>query len=88
MSTPKDRWFEVWFDPGSDILPAYLLIVTPDPANPGGVLVCDPSKNNRVVYEGANYERTCIWLSEDEYELVEGRMFVDDIFPLPTKKNS
>ena len=84
MSTSQDKWFEVWFDQGEDLLPTYLLIVIPDKARPGLVLVCDPLENNRVVHEGQNYEETRFWLAEDEYSLVTGRVFLDDPFPLIT----
>ena len=86
MSISEDRWFEVWFDQGEDVLPTWLLIVIPDAANPGLVLVCDPFQNNQVIHSGQNYEDTRIWLAEDEYELVNGRVFPDDGFPLPTDK--
>ncbi|HKO98276.1 MAG TPA: hypothetical protein VJU86_14860 [Pyrinomonadaceae bacterium] len=84
MSNSEDRWFEVWFDQGEDVLPTYLLIVIPDPANPGLVVVCDPFENNRIVHSGQNYDDTCIWLAEDEYDPVVGRTFPDDGLPLAT----
>jgi len=86
MSTSENRWFEVWFDQGGDVLPTWLLIVIPDTANPGLVLVCDPFENNRIIHKGQSYEDTCIWLGEDEYELVHGRVFPDDGLPLATSK--
>jgi hypothetical protein len=73
-----DKWFEVWFSEGQDVLPYYLLVVTPDPGNPGRVVVIDPKENNRVVYQGQSYEDTMLWLKEDEYSQVEGREFPDD----------
>jgi hypothetical protein len=84
MSSSPNRWFEVWFDQGEDLLPTYVLIVIPDKARPGLVLVCDPLENNRVVHEGQNYEKTRFWLKEDEFSLVTGRVFLDDPFPLAT----
>jgi len=80
----QDRWFEVWFDQGEDLLPTYLLVVIPDIARPGLVLVCDPLENNRVVHGGQNYEETRFWLTEDEYSLVTGRVFLADPFSLAT----
>jgi hypothetical protein len=85
MSTSEDRWFEVWFDQGEDVLPTWLLIVTPDVANPGLVLVHDPFEN-RIVHRGQNYKDTRIWLAEDEYSLASGRMFHDETYPLATKE--
>jgi hypothetical protein len=80
MSTSQNNWFEVWFDEGEDLLPTYLLIVIPDKTRPGFVLVCDPLENNRVVHEAQNYEAARVWLAEDEYSPVTGRVFLDDPF--------
>jgi hypothetical protein len=87
MSTSEDRWFEVWFSPGEDLRPTWLLVVTPDTANPGRVLVFDPQENYKTVYQGHDYEEARLWLNEDEYELVD-RVFPDDGWPLGTKSSS
>lgn len=81
MNISGERWFEVWFDQGEDALPTWLLIVTPDEASPGKVVVYDPQENYRVVHHGQTYEATRIWLQEDEYSLIDGRMFPDEGFP-------
>ena len=81
MSTSEDLWFEVWFDEGEDALPTWLLIVTPDKASPGKVVVYDPQENYRVVHQGQSYDATRLWLQEDEYSLIHGRMFPDAYFP-------
>jgi hypothetical protein len=81
MSTFEDRWFEVWFSPGEDLRPTWLLILTPDQAIPGHFLVYDPQENFRIVHSG-DYEDVLQWLAEDEFSLVEGRMFPDDGLPL------
>jgi hypothetical protein len=78
MSTSEDKWFEVWFTEGHDVIPTYLLIVTPDPKQLDLVLVLDPYEKNGVVHQGQNYDDTRLWLSEDEYYLVDGRVFPDD----------
>lgn len=78
MSIAENRWFEVWFTDGEDVEPTYLLIVKPDQANPEFVVVLDPIENFKVIYKGKIYEETKLWLQEDEYELVEGRVFPDD----------
>jgi hypothetical protein len=78
MSISKDKWFEVWFDEEEDVIPTYLLIVTPDPKQSNLVLVVDSHENNRVIHQGQNYEATRLWLQEDEYSLVDGRVFTDD----------
>lgn len=73
-----DKWFEIWFSEGKDVVPYYLLIVTPDPSNTSLVVVLDPKENLKVVHQGESYEKTVLWLHEDEYNLVEGRQFPDD----------
>jgi len=84
MSTSEDRWFEVWFSEGVDIRPYYLLVVVPDTARPGYFVVSDPQQNNRIVYEARDYETVRLWLNEDDYNVVEGRMFPDDGWPGPS----
>lgn len=86
MSIFDDRWFEVWSSSsGGKLRPTWLYVVTPDEANQGQILVFDPQENYKVVYSGRNYEDTFDWLREDDFSLVEGRMFQDDGFPLHTK---
>lgn len=79
MNAAEDKWFEIWFDESDEVLPNWLLIVTPDPANPGFVVVYDPFEK-RVIHSGDNYDDTCVWLAEDEFELVRGRMHIEEYF--------
>lgn len=81
MATYEDRWFEVWFSDGEELGPTWLLIVTPDLSKPGCFVVYDPQQKNRIIYRGKDYDTTTTWLAEDEYSLVEGRMFPDDGWP-------
>lgn len=74
----ENKWFEVWFSEGEDVVPTYLLIVTPDPENTSQVIVLDPKENYKVIHQGESYENTVMWLAEDEYSLVDGRQFPDD----------
>jgi hypothetical protein len=78
MATSENKWFEVWYTEGEDVIPTYLLIVTPDPRQPDLVQVVDPYEKNRIVHQGQRYEATRLWLSEDEYYLVNGRVFPDN----------
>ena len=78
MTIYDDKWFEIWYSEGSEVLPTYLLIVTTNSNKSGEILVIDPSKNNAVVFRGKNYEDVCSWLWEDDFHLVEGRVFPDD----------
>ena len=79
MTLSENKWFEIWFDEGVDVLPNWLLIVTPDPANHGLVVVYDPFEK-RVIHSGDNYDDTSVWLAEDEFELVTGRMHIEEYF--------
>ena len=72
MSETKGRWFEVWAEELSD--PPYLLVVKPDVNNSDCIAVYDPLEN-RIIHQGHSYEDTSRWLEEDEFNLVEGRVF-------------
>ena len=85
MATSKDRWFEIWFSQGEDLLPTWLLVVIPDKST-SQVLIHDPLSNNKLVYRAASYDDAANWLAEDEYEPVDGRMFPDDGWPLATSQ--
>jgi hypothetical protein len=37
-------------------------------------MVYDPKRNYSVIHQGKNYEETRLWLLEDEYTKVEGRI--------------
>ena len=82
----ENRWFEVWFTEGGATIPAWVLIVKPDQHNPSQILVYDPQEGYRIVHQGQSYEEACLWLGEDEYERVDGRVFPDDGLPLATKE--
>ncbi len=86
MSTSEDRWFEVWYSQGEDLLPTSLLVVVPDKTDGERILVCDPHNGNKVVYSANSYEGATEWLVEDEYSLVDGRIFPDDGWPLHKKE--
>ena len=75
--TFDDKWFEVWFVHGVGILPAYLVVVSPNPEDTTEILVIDLDNNKRL-FAGANYEEVFNWLTEDEFEQVTGRQFFDD----------
>ncbi len=73
MKIDSNLWFELWYSDGEDIIPYHLLIVIPSVKNDGEFMVLDPFKNNEVVFRGQNYEEVSDWLTEDEYQLIEGR---------------
>lgn len=69
----SDKWYEVWADEG---LPhPYLLLVLP--GADGGAVVFDP-KQNEVVHQAPSYDEARLWLLEDEYTRVDGRMARDE----------
>ncbi len=69
MSRP---WYEVWVDEG--LSPPYILLVLPEGDR---VDVFDPKKD-KVVHVAAAYEDAKLWLLEDEYTRVEGRMLPEE----------
>lgn len=79
----EDKWFEFWYSEGEDVLPTYTLAITPDPNKSGDILVLDPQKNYLEVFRGKNYDEARYYVTEDDYELMEGRMFPDDGWPEP-----
>jgi hypothetical protein len=74
MSNSNKKWFEIWFVEGVDLLPAYLVVVTPDPDNHNEIIVID-NQDNKVLYRGNSYEDVHNWLTEDEFSFVAGRVF-------------
>jgi len=71
----KGSWFEVWADDG--LKPPYLLLVCPDPVETSKVAICDPKDGYRVIHCAENYDSIKLWLLEDEYTLVDGRMYIE-----------
>jgi hypothetical protein len=67
------RWYEVWLDDSLD--PPYLLLVE---GRGDHVRILDPKEQNRVVYTASNYQDAKVWLLEDEYVQVRGRVEVED----------
>jgi hypothetical protein len=63
------QWFEVWSD--TSFPNPYLLVV-----QPAGdlIVVSDPALNNEIVFRGPNYQAARLWMLEDEFERVTGRV--------------
>ena len=78
MAIYDDQWFECWYDGSDPILPVYMLLVAPATDPLGGFVVVDPLKDKQVVFRAQTYQEVRDWLAEDEYEQIEGRVFVDD----------
>jgi hypothetical protein len=71
-------WFEIWFVPGVNVIPSYLVVVAPGPN--GDVAQVIDVLTGKVLYEGRTYEDTYFWLTEDEFEVISGREFANDEF--------
>ncbi len=67
-----DNWefTELWIDPTAS--PPYVLILLSDSS--GKSCVYDPNQNYQLVFKSDTYEEAKLWLLEDEYERVEGRL--------------
>jgi hypothetical protein len=69
------QFTEVWIDPM--LTPPYLLLLLADKS--GKCRVYDPAKDYQVIFASDNYETAKLWLLEDEYEPMEGRLSLDDL---------
>jgi hypothetical protein len=73
---PVDWSFlEVWLDAG---IP-YVLLLLSDQS--GHWYVYDPAEQYKVIFASPNYEEAKLWLLEDEYELVRGRLSYAEEYP-------
>ena len=68
----KSNWefAEVWMD--AMLSPPYVLLLLCERA--GNCSVCDPAEGYKVVFTSSSYEEAQLWLLEDEYEPIEGRV--------------
>lgn len=69
------EWYEVWVDESTKI--PYVLFLCPDPNSSGRMLIIDPKENNQVIQNLPDYNTAVLWLTEDEYTRVEGRMEIE-----------
>ena len=69
------QFTELWVDPTA--VPAYVLILLGD--SDGNCCVYDPNQGYKIVFSSYSYEQAKLWLLEDEYERVEGRMLVEQV---------
>jgi hypothetical protein len=69
------QFTEVWSDPM--LAPPYLLLLLAD--KKGQYYIYDPAKDYQVIFSTDNYEIAKLWLLEDEYEPMEGRLSSDDL---------
>jgi hypothetical protein len=68
----KNSWnfLEVWVDPMQS--PPYLLMVLGNES--GGCHILDPADRYKLVKNCESYDQAQLWLLEDEYEPLEGRL--------------
>lgn len=68
------NWYEVWVDDG--LTPPYVVVVIQH--NAKEICVHDPKENDRIIYSSETYEEVKLWLLEDEYIRVTGRMELNE----------
>ncbi len=74
MLNNKWEWYEVWADVSA--VDVYLLLVYK--LVDGDFVVLDPIENYKVLIQRADYDEIRYWLAEDEYSLVDGRIYDED----------
>ena len=77
LDPAKGEWdfVEVWIDPMQS--PPYILILLGDSS--GSCRLYDPAENYKVIFAAATYDEAQIWLLEDEYEPIEGRLLASEL---------
>jgi len=65
---------ETWIDPLQ--LPPYVLLLLGDAA--GNCHILDPKEHYSLIKSCGSYDEAQLWLLEDEYEPVEGRLAIND----------
>ncbi|PZO44016.1 MAG: hypothetical protein DCF17_04820 [Shackletoniella antarctica] len=63
------EFVEVWTDATSRV--PYVLVLVADRE---GCKIYDPKEDYRQVFAAPTYEEAKLWLAEDEYERVDGRL--------------
>ena len=69
------QFTELWVDPTS--IPPYVLMLLGDDQD--NFCIFDPAEGYKVVFACSSYEEAKMWLLEDEYERVEGRLLVEQV---------
>ena len=73
----KNNWefTEAWID--IMLSPPYILLLLCDSEE--NCRIYDPKQGDKVVFSSDNYEAAKLWLLEDEYEPVEGRLLATEL---------
>ncbi|MDJ0661431.1 MAG: hypothetical protein QNJ42_18360 [Crocosphaera sp.] len=66
---------EIWIN--STAIPPYLLILLGD--DQGNFAIYEPKENYQLIYAYSSYDEAQLWLLEDEYERVEGRILIEEV---------
>ena len=72
----ENKWnfIEAWVDPLQ--FPPYILLLLSDES--GSCCILDPSKGYAEIKSSQNYHEAQLWLLEDEYEPLEGKLTSDE----------
>jgi hypothetical protein len=72
LDPAKNNWnfLEVWVDPMQS--PPYLLMLLGDES--GYCQILDPAEQYKLIKRCDSYDQAQLWLLEDEYEPLEGRL--------------
>ena len=73
----KNNWefTEVWID--QMLSPTYILLLLCDSEE--NCQIYDPKQGDKVIFSSNSYETAQLWLLEDEYEPVEGRLLAGEL---------
>ncbi|MDZ8224251.1 MULTISPECIES: hypothetical protein [unclassified Nostoc] len=73
----KNNWefTEVWIDPM--LSPPYILLLLCNSED--NCQVYDPAQGYKIVFSSNDYNAAKLWLLEDEYEPIEGRLFATEL---------
>jgi len=69
------KFTEVWVDPTS--VPPYVLMLLGD--DESNFCIFDPTEGYKIVFASYSYQEAKLWLLEDEYERVEGRLLMAEV---------
>jgi hypothetical protein len=73
----KNNWefTEVWIDPM--LSPPYILLLLCDSED--NCQVYDPAQGYKIVFSSNDYNAAKLWLLEDEYEPIEGKLLAAEL---------
>ena len=69
------KWYEIWAEENDDI--PYLLFLCEDLSKEDKFAIIDPKENNKIIKLFSSYDLAKLWLLEDEFTLVRGRMPIE-----------